>query len=141
MFISKEKHERLMQEVKHAHDKRVADLLDQIKRKDEKLLGMSTKLDEERALAFKTMELDFKEKFTEEVNALKSMHAKELERVKNSAQEEQVRAVEKNYEKLRDSLAKLHEEGNANTKYLEQMTLKMLGNMKLNSQHKQLENK
>jgi hypothetical protein len=80
---------------------------------------LKKKFEEERALAFKTMELEFKGKMQEEVN-----------RVRNEATDKVNKGIEENFAKLKDSLAKLHEEGNAQTKFTEQIALKMMETMK-----------
>jgi peptidoglycan hydrolase CwlO-like protein len=79
---------------------------------------MEKEFEDQKALAFKTMELDFKEKHMKEINAIKDEYQKKLQE-----------GVEENYTKLKDSLAKLHEEGNANTKYLEKMSISLMNTM------------
>ena len=71
---------------------------------------------EEKALAFKTMELDFKEKQMNAVQAVKDEYEKKMQA-----------GLEANFNTLKGSLAKLHEEGNAQTKFTEQIALKMVG--------------
>jgi hypothetical protein len=73
------------------------------------------KFDDERALVLKTMELEFKGKVQEEVN-----------KVRLEADQKLQRGIEDNFNKLKESLAKLHEEGNAQTKFTEQIALKMM---------------
>lgn len=88
-----------------------------------RLQGIETNLEkrfnDEKALAFKSMELEFKGKMQEEVN-----------RVRNESQDKLNRGIEENFSKLKDSLAKLHEEGNAQTKFTEQIALKMMDQIK-----------
>lgn len=80
---------------------------------------LKKKFDEEKALAYKTMELEFKGKMMDEV-----------QRVKAEADARIQKGIEENFAKLKDSLAKLHEEGNAQTKFTEQIALKMMGALK-----------
>ena len=77
---------------------------------------LTKKFNDEKALAFKTMELEFKSKMQEELN-----------KVRVEAQEKVNKGIEENFNKLKDSLAKLHEEGSAQTKFTEQIALKMMG--------------
>ena len=76
---------------------------------------LESKYREEKALAFKTMELDFKQKQLEEVQKIKDEYDNRMRL-----------GLEENFAKLKDELASLHREGNANTKHLEQMTYKMM---------------
>lgn len=76
---------------------------------------LKKKFDEEKALAYKTMELEFKGRMMEEVNKVRAEADAKLQK-----------GIEENFTKLKDSLAKLHEEGNAQTKFTEQIALKMM---------------
>jgi len=71
--------------------------------------------EEKKAIAFKTMELKFKEQ-----------HMNEMQKLKDEYQNKIIAQNEKNYDQLKASLAKLHDEGNANTKYLEKVSLTMM---------------
>lgn len=127
MFVKKKEHEALLKE--HENLKLLRDEQD---RKYDKLLEkfnrQESKLDEERSIAFKTMELDFKDKMNTEIQKLKDRHRLEIDVIKTEAQEKLNRGIEENFTKLKDSLAKLHEEGNANTKYLEKMSISIMEN-------------
>lgn len=76
---------------------------------------LEEKFKEKKAIAYKTMELEFKQKHMEEIGQIKDEYAKKLQQ-----------ATEENYAKLKDSLAKIHEEGNATTKYVEKLSLKLM---------------
>lgn len=81
---------------------------------------ISKRFDDQKALAYKTMELEFKGKMQDQEKALRN----ELD-VRLRA------ALDENFTKLKDSLSKLHEEGNAQTKFTEQIALKMMDAIKV----------
>lgn len=68
---------------------------------------------EEHAAAL--MEVELNRKIDQQVRKIKDEYA---------AKEREL--VDKNFEKLSNSLAELHEKGNANTKYIEKASLKMM---------------
>ena len=127
MFVKRKTYEAVVKELSHLKslrselDKKYSKLLD-------KYNSQEKKLDDERALAFKTMELDFTAKMRKQIDSLKDSHRAELDRVKDEAQRKLNAGIEENFTKLKDSLAKLHEEGNANTKYLEKMSISIMEN-------------
>ena len=73
----------------------------------------------QKGQVFKTMELEMKGKLLDETSKIRSEYDAKLST-----------GLEENYNKLSKSLTSLHEEGNANTKYLEKITLKMMDTMK-----------
>lgn len=94
--------------------------------KAEKLAEIQRDLDQkvknfetEKGQVYKTMELEFKEKLMDATQKLRTEYDEKLST-----------GLESNYKKLSNSLTTLHEEGNANTKYLEKITLKMMDTMK-----------
>lgn len=80
---------------------------------------LKKQFDDQKALAFKTMELEFKGKMQDQEKKLRE----ELDIRLRSA-------LDENFSKLKDSLSKLHEEGNAQTKFTEQIALKMMDAIK-----------
>lgn len=66
----------------------------------------------------------------QEVNNLKANHQRELADVEKKANERSNKKLEKmmeeNYNKLKDSMAKLHEEGNAQTKFVQDLAKDMV---------------
>lgn len=113
------RHERQIEDLMRAHKIANEETTREIARLKDAEAILKKKFDEERALAFKTMELEFKGKMQDEVN-----------KVRTEAQEKVNRGIEENFAKLKDSLAKLHEEGNAQTKFTEQIALKMMETIK-----------
>lgn len=79
------------------------------------LSTLRSDLEKEKAVLLKAMELEHKEKMV----AYK-------EKVQEEYNKKHLASMEENFTKLKDSLGKLHEEGNANTKYLEKVSLKMM---------------
>lgn len=127
MFVKRKNYDEVVKELTNLKKLRA----DQ-DRKYDKLLdkynAQEKKLDDERAIAFKTMELEFQSKMRERVDELRDKHRHELDKVKDEAQRKLNAGIEENFTKLKDSLAKLHEEGNANTKYLEKMSISIMEN-------------
>lgn len=119
----KAKFDRQLEDIARTHTIAKEDWQRETKRLQEAENTLKKKFDDEKALAFKTMELEFKGKMQEEVN-----------KVRNEAQEKIQKGIEENFNKLKDSLAKLHEEGNAQTKFTEQIALKMMDVIKPNGQ-------
>lgn len=124
MIVSKKKYE----ELEKKYDKESARVTEIIKGKDEKIAKLEKELKEiearltkefndERAIAYKTMELDFKDKMNDKV-----------QKIKDEYQDKMNKGIEENFTKLKESLATLHEEGNANTKYLEKMSISIMEN-------------
>ena len=95
---------------------------------EKKFSDLRATLEEEfnakKALAFKTMELEYKEKSMKEKAELEKKFMEDIQK-----------GNENNFEKLKTALAKLHEEGNAQTKFTEQIALKMMDNMKPSARH------
>ena len=75
--------------------------------------------DKEKALAYKTMELEFKGKLIEDT-----------QKIRVEADEKLKKGIEENFSQLKEQLAKLHSEGNAQTKFTEQIALKMMSVIK-----------
>jgi uncharacterized protein (UPF0210 family) len=84
-------------------------------------------LEKEKGILLKAMELDYKQRMIEEVAKIKEQYNQRV-----------LKDLEGNFEKLKGSLSKLHEEGNANTRYLEKVTLKMMDAMNVNINNKQV---
>jgi murein L,D-transpeptidase YcbB/YkuD len=72
----------------------------------------------EKALAYKTMELEFKQKQMDEVQKVKDEYEKKLRA-----------GMEDNFKHLQSSLTKLHEEGNAQTKFVQDLALNITKGM------------
>jgi len=114
--ISKKEHEELgakYQELADKHRTHVAET--------------EIKFDEKRALAFKTMELEFQEKYQRKVQKIREEYDTKTRDM-----------MEKNFTHMKDELAKLHTEGNANTKYVEKASLKMMDVLAGKNTQKQL---
>lgn len=107
MFVSKEKFEQL----KTKYDK-LSFEHDKLK---DKLSNLAEEYEVKKAHAYKTMELELKEQHMKKVENIRKEYDKKLEK-----------EMTENFEKLKKSLTKLHEEGNANTKYVEKVSLKMM---------------
>jgi chromosome segregation ATPase len=109
--------------------KLLADTKQQLKelKRDYEALGKD--LEKEKGVLLKAMELDFKQKMLDEVSKVKDEYNKKV-----------VNDMEENFGKLKNSLSKLHEEGNANTRYLENITLKMMDAMNVNISNKRISN-
>lgn len=72
----------------------------------------------EKALAFKTMELEFKQKLIEDTQKVKDEYDKKLRT-----------GMEDNFKLLQEQLTKLHSEGNAQTKFVQEMALNITKGM------------
>lgn len=88
---------------------------------------LKTDLEKEKGILLKTMELEFKQKMMDE-----------LAKVKEDYNSRLIKDMEGNFTNLKSSLSKLHEEGNANTRYLEKITLKMMDSMNVNMTNKRI---
>ena len=138
MFVSEARYNALETELKNLKEAdKTKDLLDQLKEKKreirevqkelEEVEGKLTKkFEEEKALAYKTMELDYEGKIREAVDKERTAHRNEIDKLRKEYDSKLIKSNEEHYEKLKDALAKLHEEGNANTKYIEKASLKMM---------------
>jgi len=132
MIVSKKKYDALADRVA-AYEERNNNQLKVIEAKEDKIEELKEELGEiekrlnkefndERAIAYKTMELEFK-----------SQYMTKEQDIKDEYQAKMNKGIEENFTKLKDSLATLHEEGNANTKYLENMSLKLMDSFGKNS--------
>ncbi len=125
-----------LEEIKHKHKLVMAEMSDGIVR-DKK------HWEEDKARAIKTLQQDYEAKLSEQ--ALKLKEAVTLakldseQRIKQAQLDadrkmnaEVAKLNSEHYEKLKESMTKLHEEGNANTKFTQDLALKMIGSMPSN---------
>ena len=120
MLVSKKKYEKALVNIKGL-EKVISAKSEKIEKLTEELESIEKRLNkefnDERAIAYKTMELEFQGQYL----------AKE-QKIKDEYQGKMNKGIEDNFNKLKDSLATLHEEGNANTKYLEKMSISIMEN-------------
>lgn len=129
MIVSKKKYDEIVKVWTNANEelkKRLSAKEDKIEELKEELGEIEKRLNkefnDERAIAYKTMELEFKSQYMTKEQAIKDEYQAKMNK-----------GIEENFTKLKDSLATLHEEGNANTKYLENMSLKLMDSFGKNS--------
>lgn len=87
---------------------------------------LDRKIAEDKAIMYKTMDLDYKDKLAKELEKQKSYYERKIEDLKNKRESDIEEMRKDNFDKLKESLQKLHEEGNSQTKYLENVSLKMM---------------
>lgn len=130
MFISKATHTKQMKEAEET----ILKLKETLQAKLNELNEYKNKVDKEysdqKAIAYKTMDLEFKDKLMSQTNKLKEAHSEELQKVREEFDKKLMTLNEEHFEKLKTSLQKLHEEGNATTKYVENLSLKMMETFK-----------
>lgn len=110
--LYKEEQERKQKITKEDTDREIARLRDA-----ETIL--KKKFEDDKAIAYKTMELEFKGKMQDEVQKVREEADKKLQK-----------GLEENFSQLKDQLAKLHSEGNAQTKFTEKIALNMMSVLK-----------
>ena len=105
---------------------RLADLNDRIKGKEATIANMQDKfeLNEKKVVAA------LEDKLAKEISKLESAHNKDITELERKLVQEKQGELEKmmkdNYVKLSDSMTKLHEEGNAQTKFMQETTQTLL---------------
>ncbi len=125
MIVSRKKYNVLVKmladerKAREAKENKIEELKEELGEIEKRL---TKEFNDERAIAYKTMELEFKGQFIEKE-----------QKIKDEYQQKMNEGIEENFTKLKDSLATLHEEGNANTKYLENMSLKLMDSFGKNS--------
>ena len=135
--VSKKEHEQLKDKLKSSQN-HVTQLIEKSDKqsKEYRELGdkhrelnhtLTVKFDEQKALAFKTMELEFQDKYLTKVQKIRSEYDDKTRDM-----------MEKNFTHMKEELAKLHTEGNANTKYVEKASLKMMDVLAGGNRPKQL---
>lgn len=92
----------------------------------EKITSMASEFEIKYAQALKSVELDHRQKMLEQKSTLEELHKAAIDKIKDEYNKKIVTLNEEHYSKLKDSLQKLHEEGNATSKFMEQSTLKMM---------------
>lgn len=114
MFMLKSDHEKYYEEVRRKNTELHKQLGEEIKAKNELKVNLSA-------------EFEFKEK--KAVAALENRMEKEKMALEKKFQADMAEFKEnelaKMYDKLSGSLTKLHEEGNANTKFIQEMNIEM----------------
>lgn len=134
MFITVTKHKEIMNNLRAVHNKVLAEHIEiekELRRKidtlDTKLTEVEGKYKEREVLALKAADLEYKARLQDAKAAIQ-------EEYNNKTQA----SLEKDFDKLKESLTRLHEEGNSNTKYLEKVSLKLMDSIRP-SNTKQLE--
>lgn len=107
-------------------EEHVRTLKQDILNKAEKIASMSSAYELQYAQALKTVELDHRKAQMDLQSSLEAQHKAKIEEIQNSYQAKLLELNEQHFEKLKESLVKLHEEGNATSKFMEKTTLKMM---------------
>jgi hypothetical protein len=122
----KSRSERNIKQAREVFEDKVRELNRTIEDLKEPEARYKKRFEEEKALAYKAMELEFKSK-----------HMDEVAKIRKEYDEKLISSNEDNFNKLREALAKLHQEGNAQTKFTEQIALKMMDSIKPGVFHEQ----
>lgn len=88
------------------------------------------RLDQEFTLKQKEVVAAYEDKLSKQITDLTRKHMAEMEKLRTQLTEKNQASLEKmmteNYEKLSSSMTKLHEEGNATTKHMSEMTKEVI---------------
>lgn len=132
MFISTTRHYELVRSFdKYKADRALRDSGKEVEYEKlaTKYAELQVKLNEEFELKEKKVVAAFEDKLSKSISDLEDNHRKEITALKEKHLEDKARFMEegltKNYDKLSNSLTKLHEEGNVQTKFVQELALKM----------------
>ena len=102
----------------------------QITNKNDALIHKEKMMQESFDLKEKQVTAAYEDKLSKEMDKLRVAHQKELNDVRTELNEKNQKSLEKmlkeNYDKLSSSMTKLHEEGNATTKHMSEMTKEVI---------------
>lgn len=137
MFISSTRHHELVMKYnnqQHEFEMERKDLRQQIKDLGKELKESTEKVIEAYQLKEKQFTAAMEDKMAKTETKLKEEHMNVINVLKSKHLEEKGNFIEKvqteNYDKLSSSLTKLHEEGNAQTKFVQELAVNMAGGFK-----------
>jgi exonuclease VII large subunit len=140
MFVSKKKNEQLKTKLE-AETKRKNSLSEELERTRKELREVAGEYAKKEKEFIARTEIEFDRRQLELERKLELKYHTDLEKQRAEYDGRLKKGLEENYRELKKSLSDLHREGNAQTKFVKEFSMKMLESSRLTQGNPQIENK